>query len=182
MNDSDLTPEARRLALLRIARLTDDPNSQLTEEESGALVDEWDRLCPHPGGNGILFWPNELGLCCQDELGTFVMSPEAMAEYALNWEPRVVAMQVIERSGGESVGYYIYKLVAPGTPNTQVVTALETAYGKGAILAVALKGVRMKDGSLVERSFEFRVFSCGRILGVTDDAVGTRLEGHPHVA
>jgi hypothetical protein len=152
-----------------------DHDLNLPEQEYDALVEEWDTLCPHPGGTDILFWPNELGLCRADELGTFEMSAEEMVDYALSWQPRVVAMQVTQRSGGESVGYYLYKLEAPGTPRTQVVTSLGTAYARGAVVAVALKGVRLSDGSRVETTFEFGPMSCGKILGVTDRAVGSCL-------
>jgi hypothetical protein len=33
------------------------------QEEYTKLVNEWDRLRPHPGGTDILFWPDQLGLC-----------------------------------------------------------------------------------------------------------------------
>jgi len=171
-----MDPESElRDALLRIVRTLSDYANFPTEEESDALVKEWAALCPHPGGTDIIFWPNELGLCPDDEVGRFEMSPEAMVDYALNWEPRTVAMQVSQRSGGASVGYYLYKLEAPGTPTTQVATSLATVYEKGAMVAVALKGVRLTDGSVVDTTFEFGVVSCGKIIGISDKLAGSRI-------
>jgi len=165
-----------RAALLRIAREVNDATAAGSEEQDDELAAEWDRLCPHPAGTDILFWPNEVGLCAVDELGTFEMSPEAMVDFAMSWEPQVVAMEVVERSGGESVGYYLYQLKAPQAPATQVATTLDTKVEKGKVVAVALKGVKLDDGTTVEPTFEHRVFSCGKMLGQTTEQVGTRLD------
>jgi hypothetical protein len=127
--------------------------------------------CRHPLESDLIFHPNSVPELPRDREPT----AEEIVDYDLSWEPRVVAMQVAQRSGGESVGYYIYKLQAPGTPPTQVVTSLDTVYEKGAVLAVALKGVRLEDGSVVETSFEFRAYSCGKLLGPTDQPVGSRI-------
>jgi hypothetical protein len=125
--------------------------------------------CRHP--SDLIFDPKSVPELPQDREPT----AEEIVDCDLGWEPRVVAMQIAQRSGGESVGYYIYKLQAPGTPPTQVVTPLNTVYEKGAVLAVALKGVRLEDGSVVTTSFEFRAFSCGKLLGSTDQPVGSRI-------
>jgi len=148
----------------------------LSEEESNALVVKWTALCPHPGGSDIIFWPNELGLCRAEELSTFHMTAEQMVDYAMSWQPRVVAMRVERRSGGGSTGYYLYKLKAPDTPATQIATPLNEKYDSGTTLAVALKGVRLSDGSFVEREFSHGVMSCGKILGAATEPVGTRLD------
>jgi hypothetical protein len=166
-----------RARLLLIARSIAEPNHlPPPEKEYDSLVDEWARLCPHPGGTDIIFWPNAVGLCLDEEVGRFQMSPEAMVDFAMSWEPRVVAMRIKQRSGGESVGYYLYQLEAPDTPKTQVATSLENKLETGAVVAVALKGAELPDGTVVEATFEHRVFSCGRILGATSSQLGTRLD------
>lgn len=169
-----LTGPELRAALLRIAQAISAPESP-DEETADALVEEWARLCPHPGGTDILFWPNELGLCRDEEVGAFTMSPEEMVAYALAWEPRIVAMRIKHRLGGPRVGYYLYELEAPHTPKTQVAAPLDHAYAKDAIVAVALKGVQLADGSTVAESFEFGPASCGKILGFTDQEIGARV-------
>ena len=175
MDDIKLSDDERRAALLRIALRLEDAQSPPGEEDQEALVEEWDKLCPHPGGTDVLFWPNELGLCRADEVGTFHMSAQQMVDYAMNWEPRVVAMQVIQRSGGESVGYYLYKLSALDTPRTQVVTPLKSRYEQGAIVAVALKGVQLEDGTRVRTVYKYGAMSCGKIIGPTSEPAGTRV-------
>jgi hypothetical protein len=84
-------------------------------------------------------------------------------------------MQIKQRSGGESVGIYFYKLEAPNTPRTQVAMPLQPRYPKGAVVAVALKGVKLRDGATVVTTFELGPFSCGRILGETKEAIGSEL-------
>jgi hypothetical protein len=163
-----------RAALLRVARELE--NHDRPESEYDALVHEWDELCPHPGGTDILFWPNELGLCKWDEVGTFEMSAEEKVDYALSWEPRVVAMKITRRTGGKSIGYYSYELEAPDTPKTHITTTLDVVYELGTVVAVALKGVRFPDGSRVEKTFDLGAYSCGRVLGVCDKPVGTVLD------
>ena len=91
-------------------------------------------------------------------------------------------MEVKQRSGGQSVGYYLYKLVAPNTPVTQVVTGVDAAYEEGMILAVALQGVQLKDGTRVGTVFDFGAMSCGKILGTTNELIGSRILGHSAVA
>lgn len=167
-SDSDL-----RNTLLRVARELEDHDRPESEYE--ALVDEWTDLCPHPGGTDILFWPNEVGLCTTEEIRSFEMSPEQMVDFAMSWEPRVVAMKIVERIGGNSVGFYSYTLEAPETPKTHVATALDVIYEKGLVLAVALKGVVFPDGSRVDVDFNLNAFSCGRILGVCCESPGTLL-------
>lgn len=174
MGKSTQTKSDLRDALLRVAHELE--NHDRPESEYDALVEEWDALCPHPGGTDILFWPNELGLCKWDEVGSFKMSPEEMVDYALSWQPRVVAMAVTQRSGGDSVGYYSYEFEAAETPKTHVTTSLDVVYEKGAILAVALKGVQFPDGSLVEKNFDAGAYSCGRVLGACDESAGTILD------
>lgn len=106
---------------------------------------------------------------------SFEMTPEQMVDYVMAWQPLTVAMRVGQRSGGESVGYYLYRLTAPDTPATQVVTPLDEKYERGDTVAVALKGVRLPDGSVVGTEFTHGPMSCGRIVGVTDKPIGTRL-------
>ena len=127
--------------------------------------------CKHPSGSGLIFGPNLVPELPQDREPTV----EEIADCALNWEPRVVAMQIRQRSGGQSVEYFIYNLVAPDTPPTQVVTSLDIRYDKGAVVAVALKGVKLDDDSAVDTTFEFGPFSCGKILGITDKPIGSRI-------
>lgn len=127
--------------------------------------------CKHPAGGGLVYSPDGVpGLPRGRE-----PSAEEIADYALGWEPRVVAMRVAQRSGGTHVPYFVYSLEAPDTPATQVITSVATRYDVGAVVAVALKGVRLDDGSVVAPTFEFGPFSCGRILGPTDRPVGTRI-------
>ena len=118
--------------------------------------------CKHPGGSDLIYHPD-------------AVSAEEIADCALNWEPRVVAMRVAQRSGGTHVPYYLYRLEAPATPVTQVATSIDTRYEKEAVVAVALKGVRLDDGTVVAPTFEFGPFSCGKILGPTEQAVGSRI-------
>jgi hypothetical protein len=127
--------------------------------------------CKHPSGTDLIFWPNLFPELPQDRAPT----AQEIADCALSWEPHVVAMRVTQRSGGKWVGYYLYELEAPDTPPTQVVTSLDTAYEEGAVVAVALKGVRLDDGSVVDTTFGFGSRSCGKILGTTDKPVGSRL-------
>jgi len=162
--------------LLQIVRSISDKDNRPDEATYDVLIQKWNALCPHPGGTDIIFWPNELGLCRENEVGLFEMSPEEMVDFALNWVPRIVAMQIIQRSGGKSVGYYLYKLIAPDTPKTQVVTSIASMYENGAVVAVALKGVRLEDGSVVDTNFDFGAMLCGKILGITNDSIGSRID------
>jgi phenylalanyl-tRNA synthetase beta chain len=164
-----------REELLRIARTLTAQGNDLSEDVYDALVEKWAALCPHPGETDILFWPNELGLCREDEIATFRMPPEDMVQFALSWEPRTVAMRVTERSGGRLAGHHVYQLEAPGTPRTQVAAALEDGYEQGEVVAVALKGSMLDDGTFVETSYEHGVASFGKIIGRTDQPVGTIL-------
>jgi hypothetical protein len=127
--------------------------------------------CKHPAESDLIFRPEEVPGLPQDREPT----AEEVADRALSWEPRVVAMRVAERTGGKSVGYYLYRLEAPDTPSTQVATSLDTVYEKGAVVAVALKGVRLDDGSVVDTTYHFGAMSCGEILGATDKPVGSRI-------
>jgi hypothetical protein len=127
--------------------------------------------CKHPSESDLIFWPNLVPELPGDREPT----AEEIADCALNWQPRVVAMKIMQRSGGKSVGYYLYQLEAPDTPPTQVVTSLDTVYEKGAVVAVALKGVRLDDGSFVDTTFRFGPMSCGKLLGATDKTVGSRI-------
>jgi hypothetical protein len=127
--------------------------------------------CRHPSGSDLIYWPNRVPELPQDREPT----AEEIADVALGWQPRVVAMRISRRSGGESVGYYLYQLEAPNTPPTQVATYLGAAYEKAAVVAVALKGVRLDDGSVVDTTFAFGPMSCGKILGITDKSVGTQI-------
>jgi hypothetical protein len=154
------------------------------EKEYDELVGAWDRLCPHPGGTNILFWPDQLGLCKSEDLSKFKMSAEEIVEYAMNWEPRIVAMHVIKkgtaRPSKRTKGYHIYNLGAPEVPNTQIVTSLDESYEEGATVAVALKGVQLDDVTVVEREFKFGgPTSIGKILGPTDKIAGTRIDPVP---
>ncbi len=128
--------------------------------------------CKHPGESGLIFGQHLIPELPHDREAT----AEEIADCAMNWEPRTVAMEVVERLGGESVGYLIYTLEAPQTPQTQVVTPLDVVYETGTVLAVALKGVELEDGSIVETTYELGAMSCGKILGVTDQPVGNRIE------
>ena len=139
------------------------------------LVEEWANLCPHPSGTDILFYPEKLSPRPSGEIGSDGMSPDDMVDFALAWEPQTLAMKVVERSGGASVGYYLYNLDAPGIPKTQVATSLDTLYEVGTVVVVALKGVRLADGTVVETCFDLGPLSCGRILGITAVPVGTRV-------
>lgn len=177
----ELSGTELRLELLSLARQIVEPADSLTEDEHGELVDRWCDLCPHPGGSDIIFWPNELGLCARNELSTFQMTPEAMAEFAMNWQPRVVAMRIAQRGGSERTGYFLYNLEAPDTPKTQVATPLSVEYQKGDVVAVALRGMMLKDGTRVNTEYPFKVHSCGRILGPTSEVVGGRIANHPAV-
>ena len=90
-----------RQELLGLASAITNGDLHISDSEYDAMVERWAALCPHPAETDILFWPNELGLCRREEVNTFEMSPEEMVEYALNWEPRTVAMRVMERAGGK---------------------------------------------------------------------------------
>ena len=140
------------------------------------LVTEFSKLCPHPGGSDILFWPNHVGLCRDDEISTFTMTAEQIVDFALSWEPATIAMTVAERIGGLAVGYYQYKLTAPDFPPTAVATGTDIEFQAGETVAVALKGVELPDGSFVDVDFQRKCFSCGIILGICDASPGTQLE------
>jgi hypothetical protein len=127
--------------------------------------------CRHPSGSDLLFWPDLVPELPQRREPT----AQEIADCALGWEPRVVAMRIAQRSGGKSVGCYVYQLEAPGAPPTQVVTSLDTVYEREAVVAVALKGVRLEDGSVVDTTYEFGAMSCGKILGATDRPPGSRI-------
>jgi hypothetical protein len=178
---NEIAPAEVRAELLSLAKQIVDHSTRLTEEAHADLVDRWSELCPHPGQSDIIFWPNELGLCTAENISSFQMTPEEMVDFAMNWEPRVVAMQITQRSGSERVGYYIYTLEAPETPKTQVATSLQTEFRKGDIVAVALRGMRLKDGTRVTTEYPFKVHSCGRILDSTGEPAGTRIFHHPAV-
>jgi hypothetical protein len=128
--------------------------------------------CKHPAGVNLIYWPSSVPDMPKDR----ALTNEEVADIALSWEPRVVAMQIAERRGGGSVDYYIYTLTAPNTPSAQVVTGLNEKYDVGTVLAVALKGMRLRDGSIVQATYPYRVESCGKILGITGATLGSRLE------
>lgn len=127
--------------------------------------------CKHPEGSNLIDYPDAVPELPKGR----EPSADEIADCALNWEPRVVAMRVAQRSGGTHVPYYLYNLEAPATPATQVVTPIDIRYEKGAVVAVALKGVRLNDGTVVAPTFELGPFSCGKILGPTDQPVGSRI-------
>jgi hypothetical protein len=127
--------------------------------------------CKHPAETDLISFPNRVPELPHDREPT----AKEIADCAMGWEPRVVAMQVAERMGGTSVGFYLYRLEAPDTPSTQVVTSLETVYEKGAVVAVALKGELLDDGSVVDTTFDFGPMSCGKILGTSDKAIGSQI-------
>jgi hypothetical protein len=131
----------------------------------------FEMYCKHPASSDLIFYPENVPEMPKGRVPT----AEEIADCALSWEPRVVAMRIKQRGGGTHVPYYIYTLEAPDTPETQVVTSVDTPYPKGAVVAVALNGVKLDDGTVVTTSFEFRVFSCGKILGLTDQPVGARI-------
>jgi hypothetical protein len=145
---------------------------QTADEEHGFYLALFELYCKHPGGTDLIFYPDAILELSKDREPT----AEEIADCALNWEPRVVAMQIAQRSGGTHVPYYLYNLEAPGVPTTQVVTEVGARYEKGAVVAVALKGVRLDDGTVVTLTFEFGPFSCGKILGPTDLPVGSRIQ------
>lgn len=176
MSESEETRDDLRSAMVEVLRrLLGTEGSLPSEEEEAELLEEWVRLCPHPGGMNIIYWPNLVGLCSDAELGTFVMTPEEMADFAMDWEPRTVAMQITQRIGGSSVGCYQYRLEAPETPTTHVATGLDVQHEIGDVVQVALKGV-LVNGTRVLESFEHGAYSCGRILGYSDAELGTRLD------
>jgi hypothetical protein len=87
------------------------------------------------------------------------MSAEEAVAYAMDWEPKIVAMCIIKKGTAQgskrSKGYHIYNLEAPKTTKTQIVTALSESYEKDGIFAVALKGMRLTDRSIIEKEFKF---------------------------
>jgi hypothetical protein len=176
-----MTPAEIRAELLSLVNQITAGSEEQTEDEHSELVGRWNEICPHPGGSDILFWPNELGLCTGENISTFTMTNEEMVDFAINWQPRVVAMKVTQRDGSERTGYYWYHLEAPETPKTRVATPLSVVYQKGDVVAVALRGVRLMDGTRIKTEFSLKVFSCGRILGPTAEVCGTRIVGHPGV-
>ena len=127
--------------------------------------------CKHPESSDLIYYPEAIPELPRDR----EPSAEEIADCALNWEPRVVAMRITQRSGGTHVPYYLYRLEAPATPTTQVVTPVDTRYEKGAVVEVALKGVLLDDGTVVEPTFSLGPYSCGKILGPTDQPVGSRI-------
>lgn len=162
----------RRLELLEIATQFFDPGGRVSGSQ--ALANRWSELCPHPGETDLLFWPNLVGLCRDDELSSFQISPSELVEFAMNWEPRAVVMEMTQKIGGASIGYYTYTFEAPGTPETQVsVRPCDDRYELGDTLVVALKGLRLADGTVVAKHFRGGGYSCGELLGTTDQPVGT---------
>ena len=150
--------------------------TRIEQRATSKLVEEFTRLCPHPGGSDILFWPNHVGLCRDEEIATFKMTAEEIVDFALSWQPATVAMTVAERIGGIAVGYYQYKLTAPGYPPTTVATSTDIDFSTGEVVAVALKGVELPDGQIVDVNFRLKCFSCGMLLGICDAVPGTQLK------
>ncbi len=155
-----------RQELLNLVDRISHPSS-MTEEQLGELVDDFESAIPHPAGTDLLYYPQYWGL------GSSPTTEEIVHE-ALGWRPRILAMPVTYvRKHPNNDNLLIYGVELPGRIKTQIVSPLRLTVGN--ICSVALSGVRLKDGEEVRHGFIDRVYSAGKILGLTQLQPGTEI-------
>jgi Colicin immunity protein / pyocin immunity protein len=137
----------------------------LTDEELDQLIEEFVDSIPHPGGTDLIYYPENWGV-----------PPDASAEMivteALSWRPRIVAIRVnYVRPHPRRKDLSCIGVELPNSICTQVLSTEK--YGVGDTCVVALSGVRLQSGKVIEHGFVNKVFTAGEILGTTDKAPGT---------
>lgn len=153
--------------LIELLRKILQPDLERSEDEYDALVEQFVESIPHPGGCDLLFYPAQWGL-------SDGMTAEEIATAALNWKPRVIAMQIVEvgrhpcqddlfRCGVEVIGQCRTQIVSP------------VRYEAGDVVAVALSGVTLPDGEEIVHEFVKRVYSVGKTLGLTKESPGREI-------
>lgn len=79
----------------------------------------------------------------------------------------------------------IYQIEAPGVESTQIIANKDNVYSTGDVVAAALVGTVLSDGTAIEKAKVRGVLSFGMLLGKVQDVPGTDLTskmGATHVA
>jgi hypothetical protein len=161
MMDADMAERELRQILEKLLR----PQQNMTEDESDQLIEKFLASIRHPAGTDLLFDPHHWGL-------PFDASAEMIVHEALSWKPRIVAMSVTYvRPHPRRKDLFCIGVELPNRICTQVLSAKK--YGVGAICVVALSGVRLCSGKVIEHGFVDKAFTAGEVLDTTDKAPGT---------
>jgi len=160
MSHEDTTEIARFLASIKDI-IAGDP------DQADRLLDQFEDMVPHPCATDLLFHPEDWGLGQDATLNE-------VAELALSWTPRILAMDVVGWRGHPALNTLIcYEVVASGQILSQVIDVRQ--YHLGDVVAVALSGVEMPCGRVVRHGFIQGAFTIGKIVGRYAGDAGTEL-------
>jgi Colicin immunity protein / pyocin immunity protein len=141
------------------------PQPEMTDDELQQLMDRFVALIRHPAGTDLIYYPQQWGVPAN-------ASAEEIVNEALSWRPRIVAIRVSyvrphpRRKDLSCVGVEL-----PNGICTQVLS--KNNFRVGDTCVVALSGVRLHRGKVIEHGFVDRIFTAGEILGATDRTPGT---------
>ncbi len=153
--------------LLHIVQTMAAPGPDVSGDELERLADVFEASISHPGGNALLYYPDDWGLPPD-------ASPEQIVKEALSWRPQILAMRVsYVRPHPWRHGTYCIGVEIEGRMKTQIVS--QTKFNVGDVCAVALSGIKLPDGRVITHGFIDRAYSAGEILGLTDKEPGVEL-------
>jgi len=139
----------------------------LSEDEVDEAVARFESAVPHPAPSDLIFWPGNWGLP-QDA------TPEAVVATARGWTPRVVALRVV-RSTPTRRGSARCLVELEGGQFKSVSVVSESKVKAGAVVAVALSGVELRDGRRAEHGYVDKAYSMGILLDEVGAEVGSDL-------
>lgn len=135
--------------------------------ERRALVTWFDNECPHGAGSDLLNFPRDLGI---EE------SPEAVADAAFTWEPRIVSMTLDHVDGARPQTLFFEAPNVVGWAYLSWDGPLPCPVGGTA--AVALCGAVVDGVTVTKRLHLKRPANCA-VLGPTTSPPGTVLQRFP---
>ncbi|MEM8864635.1 MAG: bacteriocin immunity protein [Planctomycetota bacterium] len=139
----------------------------LSEEDIEALVQRFVDSIDHPGGSDLIYFPHFWGLGHDP-------SPEQILDEAINWIPRVLVMQIVEKTKHpRRTDLECYQVQVPDVCTTQIVS--DDHFDVGDTCSVALSGCDLTNGRVVTHGFIDGAFSAGVIVARSDAPVGSVL-------
>ncbi len=156
MNQRDLVQMVEKLV---------SPPSHMTDRELEQSIETFVASISHPAGTDLIYYPEQWGLPADP-------SAEMIVNEALSWRPRIVAIRVRDvRPHPRRKDLFCIVVELPNSVRSQVVSTKEFQIGD--ICIVALSGVRLQSGKMIEHGFVDKAYTAGEILGTTDKAPGT---------
>jgi Colicin immunity protein / pyocin immunity protein len=154
-----------KAVLLELVERICDENDELDEDEVDVLSAKFADSIAHPAGTDLIFYPKNWGL--RDD-----PTPAEIVNAATSWQPRIICVRVVQKTRHpREAELFCYEIEVPQFLRTQVVSS--ESLEKGDKCIVALSGVKLPDGKLVQHGLIDKVFTVGKLISKTDLDVGS---------